>query len=76
MSVPLFSNRSQMMSKCGQNEEEAHEPQVSVSLVFVLKYSSVSPSFLLENGSCQTFFEVFTCLIRNNVANSQNCMTC
>ena len=24
MSVPLFSNRSQMMSKSGKNEEEAH----------------------------------------------------
>ena len=36
VSVPLFSDRSQMMSTCGKNKEEAHEPQVSVSLVFLL----------------------------------------
>ena len=37
VSVPLFSDRSQMMSTCGKNKEEAHEPQVSVPLVFLLK---------------------------------------
>ena len=36
VSVPLFSDRSQMMSTCGKNKEEAHEPQVSVPLVFLL----------------------------------------
>ena len=29
VAVRLFSNRSQMMSKCGKNEEVAHEPQAS-----------------------------------------------
>ena len=28
----LFSNRSQVASKCGKNKEVAHEPQASVSL--------------------------------------------
>ena len=31
----LFSNRLQMMSKCGKNKQVAHEPQVSVSLMFL-----------------------------------------
>ena len=29
--VAVFSNRSQMTSKCGKNKEVAHEPQASVS---------------------------------------------
>ena len=29
VAVRLFSNRSQMMSKCGKNKEVAHEPQAS-----------------------------------------------
>ena len=33
--VGLFSNRSQMTSKCGKNNEVAHEPQASVSLMFL-----------------------------------------
>ena len=35
VAVRLFSNRSQMTSKCGKNNEVAHEPQASVSLVFL-----------------------------------------
>ena len=31
----LFSNRSQMTSKCRKNKEVAHEPQASVSLLFL-----------------------------------------
>ena len=33
--VRLFSNRSQMTSKCGKNKKVAHEPQASVSLMFL-----------------------------------------
>ena len=32
VAVRLFSNRSQMTSKCGKNKKVAHEPQASVSL--------------------------------------------
>ena len=31
----LFSNRSQMTSKCGKNKKVAHEAQPSVSLMFL-----------------------------------------
>ena len=34
VAVRLFSNRSQMTSKCGQNNEVAQEPQASVLLMF------------------------------------------
>ena len=35
VAVHLFSNRSQMMSKCGKNKKVAHEAQPSVSLMFL-----------------------------------------
>ena len=34
VAVRLFSNWSQMMSKCGKNKKVAHEVQPSVSLMF------------------------------------------
>ena len=34
----LFSNRSQMTSKCGKNKEVAHELQASVSLMFLAHF--------------------------------------
>jgi len=41
--VRLFSNRSQMTSKCGRNKEVAHAPQASASLMFLayLTYSVI-----------------------------------
>ena len=35
VAVCLFSNRSQMMSKCGKNKKVAHKAQPSVSLMFL-----------------------------------------
>ena len=35
VAVCLFSNRSQMMSKCGKNKKVAHKAQLSVSLTFL-----------------------------------------
>ena len=35
VAVRLFSNRSQMTSKCGKNKKVAHEVQPSVSLMFL-----------------------------------------
>ena len=36
VAVCLFSSRSQMTSKCGKNKEVAHEPQASVSVMFLM----------------------------------------
>ena len=35
VAVRLFSNRSQMTSKCGKNKKVAHEAQPSVSVMFL-----------------------------------------
>ena len=35
VAVRLFGNRSQMTSKCDKNKEVTHEPQASVSLMFL-----------------------------------------
>ena len=35
VAVHLFSNRSQMTSKCGKNKKVTHEAQPSVSLMFL-----------------------------------------
>ena len=35
VAVCLFSNRSQMTSKCGKNKKVRHEAQLSVSLIFL-----------------------------------------
>ena len=36
VAVRLFSNRSQMTSKCGKNKKVAHEAQPSVTDLFIL----------------------------------------
>ena len=35
VAMRLFSNRSQMTSKCGKNKEVVHEPQANLSLMFL-----------------------------------------
>ena len=47
VAVRLFSNRSQMTSKCGKNKKVAHEAQPSVSLMF-LQHSDVLCNLLLN----------------------------
>ena len=37
VAMRLFSNRSQMTSKCGKNKKVAHEAQLSMSLMFNLE---------------------------------------
>ena len=41
VAVRLFSNRSQMTSKCGENKEIAHEPQASASLQMFLPHFDI-----------------------------------
>ena len=53
VAMHLFSNRSQMTSKCGKNKEVAHEPQASVSLMF-LAHFDVQLCDLLLNGPMAT----------------------
>ena len=53
VAMHLFSNRSQMTSKCGKNKEVAHEPQASVSLMFSAHFD-VQLGDLLLNGPMTT----------------------
>ena len=55
VSVPLFNDRSQMMSTCGKNKEEAHEPQVGVSLVFLLSILQFLPFSHLKTAPAKVF---------------------
>ena len=70
----LSSNRSQMTSKCGQNNEVAHEPQASVSLMFLPNFDVLCdlllnrPTatwnlFVLYNDKKRKKTETHTCLV-------------
>ena len=49
----LFSNRSQMTSKCGKNKKVAHEAQLSVSLMFLPHFDVLC--YLLPNRRTSTW---------------------
>ena len=51
VAVRLFSNRSQMRTKCGKNKEVAPKPQASVSLMF-LPHFDVLCDLLLNRSLC------------------------
>ena len=53
VAVRLFSNRSQMTSKCGKNKKVAHEAQPSVSLMFLPHFDVLCD--LLLNRSTPTW---------------------
>ena len=70
----LSSNRSQMTSKCGQNNEVAHEPQASVSLMFLPNFDVLCdlllnrPTatwnlFVLYNDQKRKKTDTHTCLV-------------
>ena len=46
VAVRLFSNRSQMTSKCGKNKKVAHEMQPNVSLMFLPHFDVIYTSVL------------------------------
>ena len=53
VAVRLFSNRSQMTSKCGKKKKEAHEAQRSVSLMFLPHFDVICD--LLRNRRTATW---------------------
>ena len=74
VAVPLFSNRSQMTSKCGKNKEVAHEPQANVSLMFLPHFDVLCdlllnrPTatwnlFVLYNDQKRKKTDTHTCLV-------------
>ena len=74
VAMRLFSNRSQMTSKCRKNKEVAHEPQASVSLLFLPHFDVLCdlllnrPTatwnlFVLHNDQKRKKTDSHTCLI-------------
>ena len=70
----LFSNRLQMTSKCRKNKEVAHEPQASVSLLFLPHFDVLCdlllnrPTatwnlFVLYNDQKRKKTDTHTCLV-------------
>ena len=74
VAVRLFSNRSQMTSKCSKNNEVGHEPQASVSLMFLPHFDVLCdlllsrPTatwnlFVLYNDQKRKKTDTHTCLV-------------
>ena len=72
--LDLFSKRSQMTSKCGNNKEVVHEPQASPSLMFLphfdvffdllLKTPTATWNlFVLYNDQKRKKTDTHTCLV-------------
>jgi len=61
VAVRLFNNRPQMTSKCGENKEVAHEPQASVSLMF-LPHFDVFCDLLLNRPTAT--WNLYNCFIQ------------
>ena len=59
VAVRLFSNRSQMTSKCGKNKKVAHEAQPSVSLMFLPHLDVFCDQLLNRRTVTQNLFAVF-----------------
>ena len=59
VAMRLFSNRSQMTSKCGKNKKVAHEAQPSVSLTFLPHFDVLCD--LLLNRRTATWNLVVLC---------------
>ena len=62
VAVRVFSNRSQMTSKCGKNKKVAHEAQPSVSLMFLPHFDVLCD--LLLNRRTATW-SVFVYIVKN-----------
>ena len=59
VTVRLFSNRSQMTSKCAENKEVVHEPQASLSLQMFLPHFDIFCDLLLNRPTATWNLFVF-----------------
>ena len=55
----LFSNRSQMTSKCGKNKKVAHEAQPSVSLMFLPHFDVLCDLLLNRRTATWNLFVLY-----------------
>ena len=59
VAVRLFSNRSQMTSKCGKNKKVAHEAQPSVSLMFLPHFDVICDLLLNRHMATWNLFVLY-----------------
>ena len=59
VAVRLFSNRSQMTSKCGKNRKVAHEAQPSVSLMFLPHFDVLCDLLLNRRPATWNLFVLY-----------------
>ena len=59
VAVRLFSNRSQMKSKCGKNKKVAHEAQPSVSLMFLPHFDILCDLLLNRRTATWNLFVLY-----------------
>ena len=62
--VRLFSNGSQMMSKCGKNKNVAHEAQPSVSLMFLPHFDVLTDLLLNRRTATWNSFVLYNKTIK------------
>ena len=71
VAVRLFSNRSQMTSKCGKKKKVAHEAQPSVSLMF-LPHFDVLCDLLLNRHTAHGIYLFF--ILKNIKMYGKKCL--
>ena len=59
VAMPLFSNRSQMTSKCGKNKKVAHKAQPSVSLMFLPHFDVLCDLLLNRRTATWNLFVLY-----------------
>ena len=59
VAMRLFSNRSQMTSKCGKNKKVAHEAQPSVSLMFLPHFDVICDLLLNRRTATWNLFVLY-----------------
>ena len=59
VAVRLFSNRSQMTSKCGKNKKVVHEAQPSVSLMFLPHFDVLCDLLLNRRTATWNLFVLY-----------------
>ena len=72
VSVRLFSNRSEMTSKCGKNKNVAHEAQPSVSLMFLPHFDVLCDLLLNRRTVTWNLFVLYNKEFKNTGKKSFN----
>ena len=68
----LFSNRSQMTSKCSKNKKVAHEAQLSVSLLFLPHFDVLCDLLLNRRMATWNLFVLYNKEFKNGFKDDVN----